>query len=31
MLVQRDGLSINMQIGNKDTGIEFIYLEDKCL
>ena len=31
MLVQRNGISMDMQIGNKDTGIEFIRPEDNCL
>ena len=31
MSVQGDGISMDMQIGNKDTGIEFICPEDNCL
>ena len=31
MLVQQDGIWMDMQIGNKDTGIEFICSEDNCL
>ena len=31
MLVQQDGISMDMQIGNKDTGMEFICPEDNRL
>ena len=31
MLIQRDGISMDMQDGNKDTGINFKCLEDNCL
>ena len=31
MLVQRDGISMDMQIGNKDAGIKFICSENNCL
>ena len=31
MLDQQDGISMDLQIGNKDTGIEFMCPEDNCL
>ena len=31
MLVQRDGISMDMQMGNNDAGIEFICFENICL